>query len=558
VSRGFINLRARILKAAAIAAALIVVVAGVRAIRHHKVENVASPPALKGSATAPTAQPVTASSGTAPVSETHATTSTATQAAAAPAPEPDATDQDGNALVSIVDSQLADFREGITLGQWIGTRDQSENWQPSDDKAGFVCRTFTSIETLPSGLQVTRMLYFYPPDAPTPAVLPEESGQGLINQTCQLAEVRVHVPTTVERNGHFFEQTLQKHLDEKYGARMSLKGIRYRFEKESAGWQANPMEIITTYEPQARGNDGASMAAVEVFARLPAARDDEERPDHVLKMYRHRAIENDQFHRSVAIAAVDATLTDRVSKLFESLFAASATTQGPSEPSSEQLRGAVLPALTDWLGATKGLSPPRRAAALYVADQLLVTASRWNEPEWSEKDNANLRSDFEKLGAQFTYYDPDGCYEYLGNWLNEARELDPNGTIGQMSVLVALARDTPPTIAGNLPSGTIRTAVSDGEWLLSKNPDAATAAQIHFMIGDAYSDMVALAGGADPDYAESFTQQEGEAAREKALQHYRLALTVDSTSENAKDAWLQAWHLRAGLLPETRFVFDGD
>ncbi len=96
------------------------------------------------------------------------------------------------------------------------------------------------------------------------------------------------------------------------------------------------------------------------------------------------------------------------------------------------------------------------------------------------------------------------------------------------------------------------------EWLLTKNPNAANAPQIHFIIGDAYSDMVALAGGADPDYGESFTPQEADTDREKALQHYRLGLAVDSTSENARDAWLQAWHLRAGLLPETRFVFEGD
>ncbi len=102
------------------------------------------------------------------------------------------------------------------------------------------------------------------------------------------------------------------------------------------------------------------------------------------------------------------------------------------------------------------------------------------------------------------------------------------------------------------------TVITDGEWLLSKNPDSATAAQIHFIIGDAYSDIVALAGGSNPDYGESFTQQEGEAACEKALQQYRFGLAADSTSENAKDAWLQAWHLRAGLLPETRFVFEGD
>ena len=218
----------------------------------------------------------------------------------------------------------------------------------------------------------------------------------------------------------------------------------------------------------------------------------------------------------------------------------------------------MLPVLTDWLGATKGLTPLRRAAALYVADQLFVTASRWGQPEWSDKANADLRSGLEKLGATFTFYDPCGCYEYLGSWLNEACKLDPEGTIGQMAVLIRLARGGSTKIGNDEQPDIFRTVIADGEWLLTKNPNAANAPQIHFIIGDAYSDMVALAGGADPDYGESFTPQEADTAREKAVQHYRLGLAVDSASENARDAWLQAWHLRAGLLPETRFVFEGD
>ena len=536
--------------------ALLVLIGGTWVTRHSKVENAAAAPERKPPAAV--TEPVAAASTPASSSEPQAATSTGPDVTTGYPPERDATSEEARALASVVDSQIADFHEGITLGQWIGERDQAENWQTSDDKAFVACRTFTKTETLPSGRQVTRMLYFYPPDVPTPAVLPEQSGQRLLNQTCQLAEVKVHVPATVERNGHFFEQFLQRHLDEKYGPRMSLKRTSYQFEKEAAGWKIGSIEIFAAYDPPARDNNSVSKAAVEVAARVPAAYAAEEKPDYGMKMYHYRSIENDQFHRAVAIAALDTALTDRVTRLFEGFFAASATPEGPEQPSNQKAQEGVLPVLTEWLGATKGLSPLRRAAALYVADQLFVTAGGWGQHGWSDKANADVRSDFEKLGAKFDYYDPCGCYRYVGNWWNEAQELDPDGTIGQMAVLVALARNTAPTIGKDPPSGMISTAITDGEWLLSKKPDSATAAQINFIIGDAYSDIVALAGGADPDYAESFTKQEGEAARGKALQHYRLGLAVDSTSENAKDAWLQAWHLRAGLLPPTRFVFEGD
>jgi len=479
--------------------------------------------------------------------------STGPQVTTAYPPEPDATGDEASALASVVDSELADFHEGITLGQWIGAHDRAENWQTSDDKAFVACRTFVKTETLPSGRRVTRMLYFYPPDAPKPAVLPEESGQRLIDQTCRLAELQVRTPTTVYRNGHFLEQFLQQHLGEKYGPGISLKRTRYRFEKEAAGWQVDSMKIITDYEPRARDNNGASMAAVEVSARLPAAYDDEEKPDHGMKMYRYRSIENDQFQRALAKAALDKAITDRVTRLFEALFVASATPQGAVDAARENAIQA-LPALRDWMAATKNLPAARRAAGLYVTDRLMVHL----EVALGDKQKTELRSGFEKLGAKFDYYDPCGCYRYMGNWWNEARELDPEGTIGHMAVLVTLARGGSPKIGNDEQPDVFRTVIADGEWLLAKNPNAANVAQIHFIIGDAYSDMVALAGGADPDYGESFTQQEGEAAREKALQQYRLGLAIDSTSENAKDAWLQAWHLRAGLLPETRFVSEGD
>ena len=290
------------LRIPAVLSALLVLIAGTWAIRHSKVERAAAAPERKPPAAV--TEPVAAASTPAPVSEPQAGMSTGSEVTAAYPPEPDSTGDEATTLASVVDSQIADFHEGIPLGQWIGARDRTENWQTSDDKAFVACRTFTKTETLPSGRQVTRMLYFYPPDVPTPAVLPEQSGQPLLNQTCQLAEVKVHIPATVERNGYFLEQFLQQHLGEKYETRMSMERTPYRFEKGAAGWKAGSMEIIAAYNPLARDNNNVSMAAVEVLARLPAAYRPEEQPDYGLKMYRYRSIENDQFRRAVAIAAL--------------------------------------------------------------------------------------------------------------------------------------------------------------------------------------------------------------------------------------------------------------
>jgi hypothetical protein len=71
------------------------------------------------------------------------------------------------------------------------------------------------------------------------------------------------------------------------------------------------------------------------------------------------------------------------------------------------------------MGATKNLPPLRRAAALYVADRLFVTADDMGWPEVSDKES-DLRSGFARLGADFYFYDPCGCYGYSGN-----RQLGP-------------------------------------------------------------------------------------------------------------------------------------
>ena len=105
-----------------------------------------------------------------------------------------------------------------------------------------------------------------------------------------------------------------------------------------------------------------------------------------------------------------------------------------------------------------------------------------------------------------------------------------------------------------------RKVILDGEKLLGAGLDAPIAAQVHFMVGDAYSDFVALAAqGLNAQGNSDANKFRGETTvdRAKALEHYRAGLAVDSASQNAQDAWRQAWRLLAGIQPEERYVcFD--
>lgn len=139
-------------------------------------------------------------------------------------------------------------------------------------------------------------------------------------------------------------------------------------------------------------------------------------------------------------------LTERAAQLYEDLFRGTASPDLAEQPELKKSRDAVLPALRAWVNAVKSLAPARRAAGLYVADRLLNAASDMGWPELIGKDKTELRDALVRLGAVFGYDTLGGCYNYSSNWLNEARELDPEGTVGQMAVLVALARGGAPKL----------------------------------------------------------------------------------------------------------------
>jgi len=481
-----------------------------------------------------------------------------------PQPEVEATPVnpgDAADLATLTDAAVAELHEGVTLEQWTKAQAKIEDWQPSKEEAFFDCRTLVKTEVLSSGRRVKHFVYFYPPQAPTPAIFPAGSGDDLLNRDCLLSMVRVETAAFTDRDGHDFEQALQEQFVKKYGDSIGMKETVFGGAAawhDAARWIPGS-EIVSAYDPQPRQNaddpDDAGTPNVFVLARLPIVYGIEQ--DSCCRIRDHyHSIEQTQFHQALAIAAADSGLTQRVATLFTYLFRRIALGKEAS-PGLDKSRASVLPVLREWLKAVASLPPVRHAAGLYVADRLLVAASDDGWPDLIAKEKTELRSAFETIGASFTYDELGGCYNYSQNWLNQARELDPDGRVSQMAVLLALARGGAPKLAKDKLEelDIFHTVISDGEWLLAKKPDPPTAAQIHFIIGDAYADIVALAGGGEPDYGDPKKYEpEAPSAHEKALGHYRAGLAIDGASENAKYAWMQAWKISAGLLPTTRYV----
>jgi hypothetical protein len=472
---------------------------------------------------------------------------------------------DASTFAALADAVVAELRDGITLQQWTESQQTMADWKPSKEENFFDCRTFVKTETLPSGRQIQHFVYFYPPQASAIVAFPSASADNLLYHDCTLAMVRVATTTPTDLEGHAFEQALQQQFVQKYGASIGMKGTPYERSTEAAHWIAGS-EIISVYDPQPRPSEDNPDEPVsgEVFAlaRLPIVHEIDEDACCRIRDHYH-SIEDQQFQRALSLTAADANLTDRVATLFKHLFRRiSAEPMTPQQADDlETSRAAVLPSLREWLKSVNSLPPVRHAAALYVADRMLIAASDDGWRDLIDKDKTELRLAFGKLGAEFAYDELGGCYGYSGAWLDQASELDPDGPVGQMSMLISLERGGAPKLAKDK-SGELdifHTVISDGEWLLSKKPDAATQAQVHFIIGDAYADIVALAGGVEPDYGDAKDYQpEAPSARHNALEHYRAGLAIDGTSDNAKYAWLQAWKISAGLMPSTRYVYIYD
>ncbi len=190
--------------------------------------------------------------------------------------------------------------------------------------------------------------------------------------------------------------------------------------------------------------------------------------------------------------------------------------------------------LGKWMGAAKRLPPPRRAAALILADDYMTCLD--NLPDES-------RQPFIDLGAKFDGGCAEDGGEYGHTFRREAEKLDPDGRAGAWGQLADLwsycAMEGGPAF------------VAIAEKLLRRFPE--WRASLYYLIGRAHETRLAFAypGGFPDDGAElaalsaSLKQKE----RLAAIQAYRNLVQEKPGDSEAVFAWREAWRLLAGLKP---------
>src|SRR5262249_32385860 len=134
-----------------------------------------------------------------------------------------------------------------------------------------------------------------------------------------------------------------------------------------------------------------------------------------------------------------------------------------ADSTHREIRGPeVATRLRPWLEMTQKLDSSKQAAALLVADRIVVMEEEVGnlEAEDSQKPagggqppgkrpKSAAQVELEKLGAQFSYEEGSERYFYTLNWVGRAYELDSKGRAHDLAFLVLMGRgfDTSPNCA---------------------------------------------------------------------------------------------------------------
>jgi hypothetical protein len=444
--------------------------------------------------------------------------------------------------------ELWSLRPGIRLGEW-SQANLNDLIAPADTQVvaeyfGDWCAVSTRVSEL-AGRRVIRQAYFYAPEPPPDRALPAAPSADLVRD-CALGVVWVRVPVADSADGVRLADSVRAQLAAVYGddtSRVSFWGSAYwsavgHFRHDGSEAVS---ALRTTRLPVAGSDSLQAWRDVSAFAALPlsgvsfgAAREPE-------GVSRARVADRLALDSAARATGLDTALSAPLLRLYaraESVVPLADWRPAPGD-------SLVLP-LRRWVDAAAELPPPRRAAALYVADRVLARA-QCSFQLCLHGDSAAL-APLRALGAEFVYSELGGGWGYARTWLAQARALDRDSPLGQRIFLEQLEAGF--DFSGVCQGGAeaFRRVIEMGERYLERVPASPIHGAVHLGVADGYRDIVALADGAAGIYADSSAYvPQRDSARTRALAHYREAIAADRAAPAAAEAWRRAWWLLAGL-----------
>jgi len=483
--------------------------------------------------------------------------------------------------------EIAAIRAGVTLGLWRQSHpaDSLTIFRRADQREGNDrwCAKSSAAITLPSGERLVRFAYFFPPPAPASLSLPSAGGDQLLKE-CLLGAVWTETPATDSSVGMALGHATSVALTQAYGAqrpgfdpvfgpiladstrraalakmrgfdalRLGLHFMGSAAWRVPGRWQVDSTVVVSAFD---EGFKPRGQGRVLAFAYYPISGFDS--PPTVVQF-------EEASDREAANLAGDAARASGISPahvsrllglvaLSESAFESTERDTARARARARTVDTVSVRVLGEWLTAAEPLDPPHRAAALLAADQVIGRdALRY---AMSREEGTGSLLALTHLGATFQHDELGGGENYTHNWLREAWRLDSLGHVGQMAMLAMLRMGFNNNGMCGGGGDAFRLVTDAGERLLQSPLDSAAASEVHFLVADGYSDVVALAKGAGEEYADSSTYTSGEpTARRKAIEHYRQGIALDHQSPKARAAWLEGWRLLAGLPPSRTHFF---
>jgi hypothetical protein len=448
--------------------------------------------------------------------------------------------------------ELWQLRGALTLGEWSGSNLNDQIVGADSSAIGAVLGEWCAVgvRRIQMGARaVERRVYFYPPP-PDGFALPDSASPDLVRE-CRLGLVWVRVPVPDSAAAGRLADSVRTQLAAAF-RRADSGGVSFfgsAFWSVVGRFHRDSLTVVSALRAPpfaATSADSGPNRDVVALAFLPSSgvSIDPETP---------RGLAPYPEPDTVSLDSVARTATRDTA-----LWAALRRALGASRERGMLPADSLVRPLRRWLEASRLQPPPRRAAMLFVADEVLQRAMCGYH--LCELADSTQQRPLRALGAALTFSPLGGTWNYERTWLAEARVLDRDSPLGQHILLLQLAAafDFSGTCRGG--SDGFRRVIDNGERYLARAPDSPVAADVHVAVGDAYRDIVALARGAGDVYADSSRYSaEAPVALERALEHYRAAIRAAPGSAAARAAWRRAWWLLAGLAPrDVRFycIYD--
>ena len=480
--------------------------------------------------------------------------------------------------------ELAALKPGISVAVWRRSH-TTDGWHAPSYRYdreywpfvfGNFCAVSTLTKHLPNGEELVRKAAFYIPAPLAPTALPGDSSASSLLDTCRLGYVQIELVmgnreslANLKANVHMALTTRFGPPSEEPNAMVLAPVLQKQIIPV---WRIGDAKAVLGSVLQSPPNDPRySDSQFAAYAYLPVYPFEREHPD---EPYDSMTAESSPeiFRLAVRTAAQDPKLSQPMADVYRKWIEFYERKSALSYQEQPRLPRPIQPnevasVLQPWLEASQSLVAQRRAAAL-LATQLVVEAS-WSEFSTAagfsvvEKGSEAQRA-LEEAGAEFSPPGgPEGIQPVV-KWVREARDIDPDGPIGDAITLMTLSgwhfRELFPGGYGDVTDYVIAV----GEKYLSRPRDSATTARVEYFIGSAYCDRVLISqigdDGGEGELIPPTPEQlrRGAAAKPEALRYYRSMLALDGSSQRAIAAWRSGLRLMAGLPVYRHYSLAGE